>query len=421
MAGFSFNFGGGSIGSGASGAAGHGCGGGCGAVLGMILGLVMVPAGFYLAYYSEAKLVDHGHAFEAVTMVEPSEAADRDGQLVNISGQPEGEFLTIPEWDGEALFWRRTIEQYEREEDTDGEVSYDWNTESSDEGWAEFSIGEVRVIPDVANPVGEKEVYSAYKKQFETDFHVGTSRDDPEVGDRRKTVEVLNAADRVIVLGEMSCGTIRGGSSFVVSTLSETETASTLKSEYRVTYWLMKAGSVLLIFLGLTSIFIPLTTLFGHVPLIGEQLSCGFALLALVFALVSVAAVTFFVKAFWFLVIAVVLVIAFLIYRGATTPRQRAGAETGTAAVPAPASTVASAPRPEPRVSDTAEPGAAAGVPRPVDRPLDRPEDVHQTLPPETPVEREATRARQCVSCGATLEADDRFCRQCGEPVSDDS
>lgn len=421
MAGFSFNLGGGSIGSGAAGAVGHGCGGGCGAIVGIVLGLVMVPAGFYLTYYSEAKLVDHGRAFEAVPMIEPSEAADRDGQLVKISGQPEGEFLTIPEWDGEALFWRRTIEEYEREEDTDGEVSYDWNTESSDEDWAEFSIGEVRVIPDGANPVGEKEVYSAYKKQFETDFHVGTSRDDPEVGDRRKTVEVLNAADRVIVLGEMSGGTIRGGSSFVVSTLSETETASTLKSQYRVTYWLMKAGSVLLIFLGLTSIFIPLTTLFGYVPLIGEQLSCGFALLALVFALVSVAAVTFFVKAFWFLVIGVVLVIAFLIYRGATTPRQRGGAETGTAAVPPPGATVASAPRPEPWASDAAEPGAAASVPRPVDSHLDRPEDVHGPPRPETPVERKATRARQCVNCGAVLEADDRFCRQCGEPVSDDS
>ena len=156
MAGFNFNVGGFNFGSGGGGAAGaaasKGCGGGCGAIFGVIFGLILVPVGFYLAYHAEAKLVDHGKIFEGIEMSQPDTAKTMDGQMVKIQGEPQGAFLTIPEWDGQALYHRTLIEEYEREEDSDGDVTYDWNTESSNSQWVDtFSLGSVEIRPDGAN------------------------------------------------------------------------------------------------------------------------------------------------------------------------------------------------------------------------------------------------------------------------------
>ena len=115
MSGVNFNIGGFNIGSGGAGtgaAASKGCGGGCGAIFGILFGILMIPAGFFLAYYSEVKLVDHGKIFEGITMSQPDAARGMEGEFVKIQGDPEGSFLRIPEYDGEALYTRTAVEEY---------------------------------------------------------------------------------------------------------------------------------------------------------------------------------------------------------------------------------------------------------------------------------------------------------------------
>ena len=186
------------------------------------------------------------------------------------------------------------------------------------------------------NAIGEQRVYSAYKKRSETDFHAGVEPRKAEVGDQRMTIEVLDASKPVIVVGELSGGTIQSGGetgTFVISTLNEDATSQALHTEYKIMYWVMKGVATLVIFIGILLIFGPLTWLVGYVPFVGESLSCGFAAIAFVVAVVSVGIITVFIKAFWVLIILAVLVIAFVVIRGVTTPRGGPGAG---AAVPPP-------------------------------------------------------------------------------------
>lgn len=440
MPGFNFNIGGFNFGSGGGAAAGtaakKGCGGGCGAVFGVILGIIMVPVGFYLVYHAEVKLVDHGKVFEGITMSEPDAAKGMDGELVKIQGQAEGSFLRIPEWDGQALYTRTLVEEYEEETDSEGDVTREWNTESSESQWVQsFSVGGVEIRPSGANPVGEDEVYSAYKKKFETAFHVGTSSGSPDVGDQRKSIDVLDATKSVIIVGQMSGGSIQGGYSFVVSTQNEQQTLQTLKTEYKMAKWGMRAGAVFLIFFGIMAIFGPLTTLVGYIPLVGDSIGCAFAAAAFAFALVSVTIVTVFIKAFWILVAIVVIGVGYMIIRGVTSPKSKPGSGDGTPGdgPQAPPVTPTAAPMAVPTPGAPPQPSAQPAPP--AAQPAPTPEPAPPVAEPEPPAQafsgsdfmRPAEPAEQapeaddapkfCAKCGAGLDPDSRFCRECGEKV----
>ena len=381
---------------------------GCGSIFGVLFGILLVPLGFYLIYHGEARLVNHGKVFEGVEMASPEAAANVTG-LVKIKGQPVGQFLSHTRWDGLALYFRNTVEEYEREEDADGDVDYEWNQVSSDSKWADFGIGDIKVQPGNANPVGEESVYKGYKPKFAGDFSVDAMGRSPEVGDQRLEVEVLDAAKEIIVLGEMLSGTISGGSTFVVSTLGDTATAEALKTEYKITYWLMKGGAVLAIWFGILAIFGPLTTIVGHIPLIGERISGGLVMAALVFAIVAVGIVTVFLKLFWILVAGVVIVLAILIWRGFATPRQRPSAQAPTPAAPVQAGAVQAPP-----------PAAAAEAPTPteVPRPSAADEDT-QAVPPATAEPPAQPGQLKCPRCGAGITESDNFCTACGAKLDE--
>ncbi|MGI5816903.1 MAG: TMEM43 family protein [Armatimonadota bacterium] len=457
MSGFNFKVGGVNVGGGGAGARGasKGCGGGCGAVFGVLIGIVLIPLGFYLAYHAEAKLVNHGKVFEALEMVQPEATRGMEGELVKTQGQPQGDFLRIDEWDGQALYYYKRIEEYEREEDSDGDVSYSWNTASTDRGWvSSFRIDGIEIRPEGANPVGEKEVYKAYRKRFETDFHVGTEPGSAEVGDMRKSVEVLDATSPVIVVGEISGGSIQGGYSFVVSTQNEQQTLETLKREYKMAKWGMRAGAVFAIFMGIMLIFGPLTTLVGYIPLVGDHLSCAFAGIAFVFALVSVTIVTLFIKAFWFLVAIVVIGVAVLAFRGITTPRERPGSGGADDLPPPVGPTPSGASEPPADVSPARPSEAGPAVPRPTEAPTPAPpaqdappqgeapdepppasaflrpaepseepkaegSSASDFLRPAEPAERaeESSTPKFCANCGSGLDPASKFCRECGHRI----
>ena len=409
-------------------------GGGCGgAVLGVLLGLIMIPVGFYVAYHGEARLVDHSKVFESVEMSSPEAAVAMDGELVKFSGEPQGQFLTIPQAGGEFLYWTRQLEEYVEEEDSDGNVEYRWRSRQSETHWVDaFEIGSISVRPDGAHPVGRREVYSAYKRRYETSFRESTQPGTPEVGDQRETIDVLRASTPAIVLGEMSNGSVQGGSSFIVSTLNEQQTQETLRSEYVAAYWGLKAGAVALIFFGIMSVFGPLTKLVGYVPLVGDGLSCAFSAAAFVFAVVSVTIITVFMQAFWVLVALALLAVAFMIFRGVTTPRNRPGSE---AEIPAPDSSPSpGGATPPPPTGVAPEDEASRAVPRPVEasqpaKPVEDTPSAPVAPPPGVAEEQSEDSApspgqegasagpKFCAGCGSRLVPGGKFCGSCGENV----
>ena len=408
-----------STGSGTGSSKKGGCGG---AVMGVFIGLIMIPVGFYLAYYGEAKLVDHSRIFDGIEMVQPDAAMAMDGELVKFSGQPEAEFLTIEEWQGQALYWESNIEEYVREEDAEGEVSYRWKSGARSRNWVpSFTVAPVTVRPGGANPVGSQEVYSAYRRGFETGFHVRSAPASPEVGDQRKTIDVLDGTRQVIVLGQMSNGTVEGGRSFVVSVLNEQETFDALRSQYLAAYWGIKAGAVFLIFFGIMAVFGPLTSLVGYIPMVGDGLSCAFSAFAFAFAVVSVTVITVFMKAFWFLVVIALLGVGFLIFRGVTTPRTRPGAEESLPPPPG----AAMAPPTQPGAdsgtpaSDSSAQGPINTVPRPTEPGEQAPSQAEDSESEETQLRPDEPVAgpKFCASCGGKLDSGSKFCGSCGSKV----
>lgn len=305
---------------------GQGAGGGCRSIFGVFFGLFLVPAAFYIIFYGEKRLVNHGVVFERTALSQPEVAAKLQGGLVKVKGRPVGDFVEAPRYPkAKVLYWRTDIEEYKEERDSDGDIDQDWESVGGEKRWVPFTLGPLKVNPQKANPVGEVTVYKAYKPRGASEFDPERWDSTPQVGDQRMTVEVLAADKEYLVLGEVASGSMAGGSSFVVSALDEAGTVAALKLEYKIAYWLIKGGAVLAMWLGLMAIFGPLMALVGWIPLIGERLSGVVALGAFAFSVFTVGLLTLLFKLFWLIALVGGLVLAFLIIRGVTTPRHRPG------------------------------------------------------------------------------------------------
>ncbi len=305
---------------------------GC-SLFGALLGLVMVPGGFYLAYHGEMRLVNHGKVFERVAMVPVDQAKAMGSGTVKLRGKPEGEFSTIERYDQPVVYYNLRVEEYEREQDSDGDVSYEWETKNSRTHFVPFAIDGIEVAPEKAQVVGAKQVFQgirpAGRPYADYDPKWGETHS-PEVGDQRLTVSVIPADQELIIFGDLEGGTIAGGSTFVISALDEAATTQHLKTQYVILYWLMKGGATLLIGLGIMALFGPLMSLLGWLPVVGPGLRAGIAFLSLAFGAVSVLLVTALLKYFWVVMAALaVFVLLVLAAIGVTASRRRLGKTVG--------------------------------------------------------------------------------------------
>lgn len=321
----SFNF---NLGSnrGASTGGCAGCSSGCGAVFGLIFGLLLVPAGFYMVYYGEAKLVNHGVVFARTAMVPVESAAKVTEGLVKFKGQPKGDFMRVSRYDKPVLYWDTDIEEYQEERDSDGDVTRSWKSVGGETKWAPFAIGPIKVNPEKAKAIGQKLVFKGVKKRYSSTFDPSVSDSSPSIGDRRLELRVIDAGSQLIVLGDPDGQTCCGGSTFVVSALDEAGTEKALRTEYKIFYWMLKIGAGLAIWLGLIAIFAPLTGLLGGMPLVGGSLGAAFAFGAFVFSALMVAIATFALKFFWMVAVLVAVALVVVVILGISMSRKRAAA-----------------------------------------------------------------------------------------------
>ncbi|MFP3903541.1 MAG: TMEM43 family protein [Armatimonadota bacterium] len=326
--------------------------GGC-SIFGILIGLLLIPVGFYMVYYGEVQLVNHGDEFEAVEMMSLEDTTAADDTTVKFRGMPEGEHLDVDYYDKPVLYFKWVREMYERDEDSDGNVTYDWETEESKYKIAPFSIGSIDIRAGSAKIVGAQKVFegirpnSSRSDAFDPTL---TGRHDPSVGDQRLTVEVIDIGKELIVFGHKAGSAIEqgggeAGKTFVVSALDDGATGDFLQSEYRLYYWMLKGGAVLAIGIGILMVLGPLTTLFGYIPMVGQGLNAAVGAFAFGFAIVSVLLMTLFLKLFWVLVALLVLGLFVVVVLGVRSPRQppeRAAAPTAPPKPPArPAATSA--------------------------------------------------------------------------------
>ncbi len=384
---------------------------GC-SVFGILFGLVLVPLGFYLVYHGEIRLINHGEVFEGVTMMTVDAAKAATEGAVKFKGTPKCEPVTVEHYDKPVIHFSTTLEEYEREEDSDGDVDYDWNTKDSKSQFAPFSIGDIQVAPDKAKVVGAVTVFkgikpvNSYRNFF--DPKIVDSRT-PQVGDQRLTVNVIDVGKELIVFGDIASGAVGGGSTFVVSALSEQATTDALKTEYKIWYWVTKVGAVFCIGFGILAIFGPLLSLVGWIPFIGNRISGAFGCVAFLFALVSVVLITVLIKLFWVMLILAAVGITVGMIIAVKSPRT-APVKAG-AAPAAPAPTPAVTPAPTPTI-------APAPTPTPTPAPMPTPTPTPTpTAPPQAGTEQEAPK---CPACGAEVGAEDKHCSACGAKLRED-
>ncbi|MFO7945836.1 MAG: TMEM43 family protein [Armatimonadota bacterium] len=317
--------------------------GGC-SIFGILIGLLLIPAGFYMVYYGEVQLINHGDEFEAVEMMTLEDATAADDTTVKFRGMPQGEHLDVDYYDKPVLYFKWVREMYERDEDSDGDVTYDWETQESKYKIAPFSIGSIDVRAGSAKIVGAQKVFegirpnSSRSDAFDPTL---TGRHSPSVGDQRLTVEVIDIGKELIVFGHKAGSVIEqgggeAGKTFVVSALGDEGTADFLQSEYRLYYWMLKGGAVLAIAIGILMVLGPLTTLFGYIPMVGQGLNAVIGAFAFGFALISVLLITLFLKLFWLLVALVVVGILIAVVLAVRSPRQPPESAAAATAPPKP-------------------------------------------------------------------------------------
>lgn len=376
-------------------------GGGC-SIGGIFFGLLLVPLGFYLVYHGEVKLINHGKVFERVQMMTTADARAADQAQVKFRGTPKGTWLKVDYYDKPVVYFDRRVEQYEQDEDSDGNVTYDWeSTSESTSKWADFSIDDIKVSPANAKAVGSKEVFvgikpkNSWRDKYDASIVAGHQ---PQVGDMRLTVSVIEPGQDLIVFGDMKSGSVSSGTTFVVSALDDGATTQQLKTEYKIFYWLIKLGAVFAIGMGILSIFGPLLTLVGYIPFIGTRMTGAFGVLAFGFAIAAVIVVTLLIKLFWVIVVLAVVGIAVGVLVAIKSPR------TPPSAAPAL------------QAATPSQPPQPASIPQPAQTPT--PTGVPQPVAPAAPAPADAQPAF-CSNCGAEVGPDDKHCAKCGHKLRD--
>ena len=287
---------------------------GFGALLGTLFGLSILTAGMYLAYHSEAVLVNHGRVFDAVKLTAPNQATAQ-GELVKIHGRPTGDFLSTKHFDAPVIYLRETIDRYTGSNDEKADVIHGWETVSSTTQWAPFMLGDITVIPHKARPMGEREIHRSVKsRQTGGQFDAGFPETWAAAGDLRRVIHVIEADTKIVVFGRLTGKTISGGSTFIVSRVSESVTGGFLHTDHKMHYQGLKVAALLCIWVGFLWIFRPLVAalpIAWPASLLTFMPAITFLVLAaLVTLIISVLAVYF-----WYAAVAVALLVLVLASR----------------------------------------------------------------------------------------------------------
>lgn len=318
-----------------------------GALAGILVGLVIFVAGFPLLIWNEGRAVWRARALgqgaESVVSVEPGRIDPaHEGALVHLSGLARGEErLEDPELGVgvEALRLRREVEVYqwreraEKEErdrpggGTETVTTYEYERVWSDraidsdafeiqEGhrnpavlpipsrdWAAdpVRVGRYRLAPSQVDKITDWETVGVPADRPLPDVIVGAGRAadggyylgdpmEPSIGDMRVSFAAVYPSEITVVARQLGDGLVPyeddSGTIELVAqgTYGAREMFERALSANRTLTWILRAVGSLLLFLGLTMIFKPLSVVADLVPFVGRVIEAGTGLIAFLIA-----------------------------------------------------------------------------------------------------------------------------------------
>ncbi len=252
----------------------------------LFLGILLGIFGFVLLGYSEG--IDRElNIIKRLPLIKAEDIKKTSG-LVKITGLPVTACdISVPLCEESLLYYKTTKEELHNNE---------WTHVRTDEAIANFSMGNISIVPDKA-----KYVFDLEEKSFIEDSEF-----------REKVEGVLNT-EKLIVIGELNNGTIQGGKVFLVTNKSNKELIDLYKDETRFEWWYYKIVSLILLTLGLTAFIIPVLSFLDIFANLGWLVSGVVLILSLMVSLIVVFLTTILLTFWWLIILAVGILLVMMI------------------------------------------------------------------------------------------------------------
>jgi len=319
---------------------------------GIITGILLIIGGIILCIVADSINLKTHKTISALELKSAdSISADQTG-MVKINGRPTLTIpLVTPKTQAPSLYYDYTVEELKRipekkertqtvtrdgqdiEQTIEETVCNDqWQNITSDNKIAEFKLGPIIIKGENAKTVFD--LSTVYNKDTDRpalpgEFDYNICYFNPKIGKpansdiqgellpipttvkMREIVRVIPPDYNMIVVGELNGGLISSGNPFIISNQTNDALIATVKGQERMTYWIMKLISFLLLMIGFTMLVGPLLALTSVIPGIAQLASLGVYLVSGILALVIVVLLTVLVK-FWYLII--ILLIALIVW-----------------------------------------------------------------------------------------------------------
>jgi len=307
-------------------------------IKGVATGFFFIIISFVLVYNMVTQK-EHSKTIEALPLQTPEEVVGVNG-MVKIEGMPEYTRLMVEPLSGkEVLYYSYVKEDYavrrientrvveengKQIEETIVDYREEWKPVSgaSKTEWSEFKLGQIEIDPGNADDrFNDTELYKNEFNNPEFDANSAAFVDKSRLVDKsqkfRETVRGVLADTKLVVVGENSNNRISSGveGAFFVSNMSASELLGDVQSSEKMWFWIMAIGAWFLMAQGFTMLLGPVTHMMNVIPGLGSMTR---GLLFGIFAIIS-AVIVFLayigLKFWWGILIAVLVVFGFIIFR----------------------------------------------------------------------------------------------------------
>ncbi len=172
------------------------------------------------------------------------------------------------------------------------------------EQWADFTVGGTKVSPSTA-----MQRLTLTNISQDGDYSGNTC----VIGGIRHKTEAFASgpATRLIVVGDYLSGMVSGGTTFIISDLTNDQLVAKLQSEEKALFWMLKGIAVLMFAAGLTLIVSPILMLLNILPGLGKFLQILVFIVSFLLGIVVVLLATIILKLWWLILI---IIIGLLVY-----------------------------------------------------------------------------------------------------------
>jgi VIT1/CCC1 family predicted Fe2+/Mn2+ transporter len=324
-----------------------------GSITGVGCGPILIVLALGILFYGE-KFQRSSKIVEQLSLETAEEVTATEG-LHMMSGKPTVTTPAEAPEVGNVLYYYYAKQEYQEVEETEyetvtgvengQEVEEDiervkivekWVDKETESKWAEFKLGNYEV-----KTAGADLKLDLSKKEYREDLGVyyeltSAMSSTPALGDYRLVVDYLTIDEELLVVGQISGSTISsGGEVYIITTKTDAELLSDMKTEETAIYWVTKGATWLLLTIGLLMMIGPILSLLDFIPIAGQAANCAASVIAAVISVGIVLAGTLIIRYWWIclglsvigVISLVVLLVVLVMKKGSSsgTPQTESG------------------------------------------------------------------------------------------------